>query len=70
MPGGGFVTLHDISDREALRLFEGCVKLLPGPVLWKIREMPVEIEFLPSNDLIAAFDPPLARLSRFAARIN
>lgn len=49
----------ELGEDEATEIYEQCMVELPGPIAWHLKEVPIFISPLPSDDLIRSFDPPL-----------
>lgn len=65
-----FATAHRLSPQEfalpvtlseegAVEIYEQSMVELPGPIAWHLKEVPIFISPLPSDELIRSFDPPL-----------
>lgn len=54
-----FAIPAQISEEEAIEIYEQCMVELPDPIAWHLKEVPIFVSPLPPDDLIQTFDPPL-----------
>jgi predicted Zn-dependent protease with MMP-like domain len=55
----GFAVPVTIEEGAALEFYEGCMKELPTPILSNIKDVPVFVSALPSDEMIRSFTPPM-----------
>jgi predicted Zn-dependent protease with MMP-like domain len=48
-----------LSEEQATEIYEQCMLELPDAIAWHLKEVPIFVAPLPSDDLVRSFDPPL-----------
>lgn len=48
-----------MSEEEATSVYEQCMAELPDQIAWHIKDVPIFVSPLPSDELIQSFEPPL-----------
>lgn len=49
----------DVTEEHAIEIYEQCMLELPDPIAWHLKEVPILVSPLPTEELIKSFDPPL-----------
>ena len=54
------IILPEVADEaRALKVYQECLEELPESLAWPLKEVPVFVSPLPSDDLILSTDPPI-----------
>lgn len=59
----GFTIPLDLNEDQAVQTYEECLAELPEMIAWQIKDVPIFVSPLPTDDLMRSCDPPLDPLA-------